>query len=175
VGVARRIWLHKNEVIYGGNFVPPAMLMKLSTDVVVDFQKANEMDPSVMTMDKTSGWIAPSSGWVVAHWDAAIDCTRGRLGLGVILRDRDGRFVATKLYMCRGYSDATAAEAYAALEAIQLGWDLGYEQIQFMGDVQVVINAVNFGEPDWSKISHLIKGYLHQFTCFLAVAIYSCM
>jgi hypothetical protein len=82
VGVARRIWLHKNEVIYGGNFVPPAMLMKLSTDVVVDFQKANEMDPSVMTMDKTSGWIAPSSGWVVAHWDAAIDCTKGKAGTG---------------------------------------------------------------------------------------------
>jgi hypothetical protein len=108
-------------VIYGGNFVPLAVLIKLSTNVVVNFQKANEMDPSVTTMDRTSGWIALPSGWVVAHYDAAIDCTRGRLGLGVILQDRDGQFVATKLYTHQGYSDATTAEAYAALEAIQLG------------------------------------------------------
>jgi ribonuclease HI len=92
----------------------------------------------------------------LAHWYAAIDGAWGRLGLGVLLWDRDGRFIAVRSIMSQGYGDADMAKAYAALEAIQLGWDLGYEHIHFMGDAKVVINTMNFGELDRSSIGHLI-------------------
>jgi ribonuclease HI len=167
VGVARRLWLRRNELIYEGNFVPPKVLMKLSIDGVIDYSKANEKMPPTTPMDRTSGWITPPPGWIVAHWDAAIDGVRGRLGLGVVLRDREGRFIAGRSLTRQGHVDAVVAEAYAALEAIQLGWDLGYEKVHFMGDAKVIINAVNAGEPDWSRIGHLIQDICTNLNVFL--------
>jgi hypothetical protein len=97
VGVARHLWLRRNALIHEGVFVPPAVLMKQALDAAEDYRKAKELGHPSRPMERISGWVVPPLGWVVAHWDAAIDASRGRLGLGVILRDT-GEFYSGEVY-----------------------------------------------------------------------------
>jgi hypothetical protein len=156
VGVARHLWLRRNALIHEGIFVSPAVLMKQAIEAAEDYRKANEVVPTSGQMERIRGWVVPPVGWVVVHWDAAIDASRGRLGSGVFLKDREGSFLAAKSSTHKGFGTLATAEAYAALEAIQLSWDLGYEHIQFLGDAKVIINAENSEELDWSSVGHLI-------------------
>jgi hypothetical protein len=60
VGVARRLWLRRNPLIHEGIFVPPAVLMKQSSDAVEDYRKANEMDHS-KNANGQNQWMGGSS------------------------------------------------------------------------------------------------------------------
>jgi hypothetical protein len=39
--VARRIWLHRNDVVHGGNFMYPTQVLRDSEKALTKFQKAN--------------------------------------------------------------------------------------------------------------------------------------
>lgn len=41
VGLARRIWLRRNEVVHGGAFTPPSVLLHLTTSAITDLQTAH--------------------------------------------------------------------------------------------------------------------------------------
>jgi ribonuclease HI len=80
----------------------------------------------------------------LAHWDAVVDRRTGRLCLGVILRDNEGRLIATKSTTRMGYVEPVAAEAFTAVEAIKLVRDIGFQHVSLMGDTKLVIDVVNY-------------------------------
>jgi ribonuclease HI len=57
-----------------------------------------------------------------------------------------------------GYLDSVDAEAFAALSATRLCKDLGLDQIHFVGDAKVVVDAVMSGEHDESRRGLLTDG-----------------
>lgn len=100
--------------------------------------------------------MAPPQGWVKANWDAAIEKKSGWVGLGVIIRDHRGSLVAAKCVTRKGFVKPVAAEAWAALMALQLSRDLGLLQVYLEGDAKIVVDTVNSTEPDWSWQGHLV-------------------
>lgn len=72
-----------------------------------------------------SAWQAPPQGWYKANWDAGVDRKKGRVGLGVIIRDHNGAMWVAKSQTRHGFLDPTVAKAWAALLAVQLSRELG--------------------------------------------------
>ena len=61
------------------------------------------------------------------------------MGLGVVIHDGQGKFIAAQSKTELGYLEPAMAEAWAALLAIKLCTELGLQQVQLEGDAQKVI------------------------------------
>jgi hypothetical protein len=54
------------------------------------------------------------------NWDAGVDIKNGRVGLGVVIRDHQGRMWASQSRTVRGFLDPKTGELLAALMAVHL-------------------------------------------------------
>jgi ribonuclease HI len=169
VGISRRIWLRRNEVIFGGGFFAhPNTIVQQAGQAEENFREVIAGDTHQFPfMEATARitWKAPPTDCLKVNWDAGIDRKKGRVGLGVIIRDHLGRVWASKSQTRRGFLDPTTAETMAALLAIQLCCEMGIQRVQLEGDAKNVITAVNSGEPDGSSrgqitedIREMLKG-----------------
>jgi hypothetical protein len=46
VRIARRVWFRRNEVVHGGSFTHPTILVQQATNVVLEFSAANDLHGS---------------------------------------------------------------------------------------------------------------------------------
>jgi hypothetical protein len=74
-------------------------------------------------MERSIPWVKvkPACGWAKVNVDAAIDKGAGRMGVGIILRDHEGNFIAAKSAMQMGLWDSASAEALTAYFGVLLG------------------------------------------------------
>jgi ribonuclease HI len=165
-GISRRLWLRRNEVVYGGNFANPTAIVQVTVEAIAAFKAAQGSGYSSSGMVRVNQWRAPPVGWLTANWDAAINNKEGRWGLGMILRDHTGRMIAAKCSARLGCLNPAAAEAIAALEAMVLCCRLGYDRIQFEGNAKLVVEAITTIEPDWSTKGHIIDAMEEQARSF---------
>jgi ribonuclease HI len=159
VVLARRIWLRRNALIHEGVFSHPSALSVTAAEFLEAFQKAQEEQktPRVETGPYAPGqWKPPPVGWHKINWDAALGQHRDGLGLGIVVRDHMGKFVAARSRSRPGGVAPVAAEAMAALLAIRTAGELGLRQVCLEGDAKTIVDAVNSNEEDWSNIGHLV-------------------
>ncbi|XP_059451054.1 uncharacterized protein LOC132181841 [Corylus avellana] len=165
-GLARRIWLRRNEVVHGGQFTSPAEVIRATLSAILEYNAANVVGGILSNTQRSIRWEAPPVGWILANWDASINKQQGWWGMGMILRDSRGRMIAAKSSFRLGVLDPTVAEAIAALEAIWFCNRLGYDWIQFVGDAKVVVQAVLSDETDWSPTGHIIEAIKTEIRSF---------
>ena len=159
VGMARRLWLRRNDVIHGGHFVHPNVLVQQTNTAIEDFSRANKLDSHGTDEGDRQDpiqWQRPPLGWFKANWDASVSKQQGRMGLGVVIRDGQGKYIAAQSKTEPGCLDPSAAEARAALLAIRLCVGLGLQQVQLEGDALMVVTGVNSSTVDWSSLGLLI-------------------
>jgi hypothetical protein len=80
---------------------------------IEDFKKAY-VRPHNYTEGGTSPihkWIVPSIGQVKINWDATMDKGGGKMGFGVMVRDREGEILTTLLAPRLHIANPTVAEA----------------------------------------------------------------
>jgi hypothetical protein len=160
VGIARRIWLRRNEVIHDGKFAHPNLIVHQANQIgeIVHTFKAKQRDLAPSSGVATSyGWKAPSQDSLKINWDAGVDLKRGRVGLGVIIRDHQGRMWASQSRTIRGFLDPITGEIMAALMAVHLCREMGIRNAQFEGDAKVVVEAITSGDLDESFRGHLME------------------
>ena len=63
-------------------------------------------------------WKAPPDNFFKANANAALDITRGVIGLGIVIRDNNGNFLAGKTEARNGDKDPHTAELLAAREGL---------------------------------------------------------
>lgn len=83
--MARKIWLRRNEYVFNGRFTHPDVLIREVRSSMEMFANLNgeaqgEQQRSSTTVQEK--WIAPKVGWHKANWDAALDSSKGHLGIG---------------------------------------------------------------------------------------------
>lgn len=100
---------------------------------------------------------APPLGWYKANWDAGVNRKKGRLGLGAVIWDHQGRMWASKSLTCHGFLDPTTAETMAATMAVQLCYEMGIMQVHLEGDAKNVVDDVNSMVLDESDKGHLME------------------
>jgi ribonuclease HI len=65
--------------------------------------------------------------------------------------------VAAKSFTRKGLLEPVAAEDLAAIMAIQLFRELGFQRLYLEGDAKIVVDTVLSTEPDWSRKGHLVE------------------
>lgn len=96
VDLVRKIWFRRNEVLHGGSFAHPNLLVQQAMTAVADFFAAQTWE-GVEKVDVMFGlltrWIAPPLGWYKLNWDAALCAQNGMFGMGAVIRDWEGKVV----------------------------------------------------------------------------------
>jgi ribonuclease HI len=92
------------------------------------------------------------------NWDVGVDRGNDRFGLGIVIRDSDGRFVAARATSRNGCVDPTSGEAMASFQAAKLCQELGLQNVILEGDAEVVVKGVNSKERIWTRYGHIIEG-----------------
>jgi hypothetical protein len=132
VSIARRIWLRQNGTIHGDAFLHPNAVVQQATQAVDLFHMVGDG----VSMQEISGgaptpclWKNPPVGWFKANWDAGVNKTTGRVGLGTVIWDHQGRVWAAKSITWLGFLNPLAAEFLAAIMAVQLCNEMGIGQV----------------------------------------------
>jgi hypothetical protein len=66
-------------------------------------------------------WKRPTAGTIKINWDAAIDRSGDRMGVGVVARDHCGNVVGAMCYTRPSISEPATAEAVGAWTAVSFG------------------------------------------------------
>jgi hypothetical protein len=75
------------------------VLVQRACSAMAEFEDASSSDEKerapIGSMGKVS-WQAPSNGVYKANWDAALKPLSERIGIGMVIRDQDGRVKAAQ-------------------------------------------------------------------------------
>jgi hypothetical protein len=95
-GVASQIWRRRNDVIHGGTFSHPNIIMQNTIKAVQEFslaQTRTEQRASQRETPPIQIWKALAPNWCKGNWDAALDTVSSWMGLGVVFRDSRGNLL----------------------------------------------------------------------------------
>lgn len=158
VGLARRIWFRRNDVLHGAPFTHPDILVQQAVTAMTAYAEANVKVQSahVHNVEPLPKWIFLQQGWVKLNWDAALCPNRGTVGMGAVIRNWQGRVLAVRCLSHDGFLEPMAAEAWARGQALQFGKEMGFTHLILEGDARAIVEAVNSEDTNWSKIGHLV-------------------
>lgn len=74
------------------------------------------------------------------------------MGASVIVRDYEGKVMATMCSSMIFIIDPTVAEAFAALKAVAFGRDLGLHNVILEGDVLEIVHALRREDSTWNRV-----------------------
>jgi diadenosine tetraphosphatase ApaH/serine/threonine PP2A family protein phosphatase len=158
-GIARRVWLRRNEFVHEGKFTRPSTLVQQAMEAQTEYLEANSQpQPSYRDDVDVPRWTAPAKGFAKINWDTAICLKRGVVGMGAVIHDSAGRVLAVRCMVKIGRFTPLVAEAWAEGQALIFGKELGLTNITLEGDSKLVVDAINSADGSWSIIGHLIDG-----------------
>ena len=100
-------------------------------------------------------WEPPPPGWMKLNFDGASRGNPGKAGIGCIIRDETGNWIA-KRSKTLAMTSNNIAELKAAEEGINLSIKLKIKKLIIEGDSQIIINALRKGNtPNWVLNSKL--------------------
>lgn len=83
-------------MVHGGNLSHSSVLIDNTLRAIDEFQVIHEKReelPNDTVQHDIVRWRAPSTGWVKANWDAALNSLNGRTDFGVVVRDSNGTMI----------------------------------------------------------------------------------
>ncbi|XP_062155330.1 uncharacterized protein LOC133863403 [Alnus glutinosa] len=118
----REVWLRRNKFVFQRGFIPPEQPVLRAKSTASGFQDALQKEPSSngivgRTLPK---WQVPAGGWLKLNWDAALNMQSKKMGIGIVVRNEKGEFVAAMARVLPSINDPTVAEALAAWHAVTL-------------------------------------------------------
>jgi hypothetical protein len=159
VGLAKQVWLRRNGLIHDSIFSHPDLLIRRAHESLAKYDEAcsrygQRREPVRETEKRT--WQAPLDGILKANWDAALNHHSERIGIRMVLRDEEGNVRAAKCMVKRGRFEPSTVESIAAVQTLAFCRELRLTKIQLEGDAKNIVDALNSGEANWSKVGHII-------------------
>jgi hypothetical protein len=158
--VARLIWLWRNSVVFGGDFMSPKHILKTASSQLDNFSKAEagrRMSSTVRSIPEVVKWSKPSPGWIKLNWDAAIDSGKQKMRIGIIARDHMGSVLAVVCASRPHVTEPTTTEAIAAWKLADVCLSLGFAKVVLEGDSLEVVKALQTKGPCWSRFGLMIN------------------
>ncbi|XP_062166703.1 uncharacterized protein LOC133872984 [Alnus glutinosa] len=140
--VARNLWFCRNVVVYGKPNSPYNTVVSNASNSLTSFKDAN-FQKLAGTVGKNGElrWKVHMDGFVKVNWDAAVENTKKKMGIGVIIRDSKGE----------------VAKAMAALMAENFSRKLGFYKVILGGDALQIVQALGKEGSNWCIYGHLIE------------------
>ncbi|KAK2969731.1 hypothetical protein RJ640_015875 [Escallonia rubra] len=101
-------------------------------------------------------WCPLDHGWLKLNFDGAVFKEINAIGLGAVVRDATGCFIAGLSKRVDNMTCPMTAEALAALDGIKLAQQLECQRLCIEGDAADIISALKSREANLSKIGHIV-------------------
>jgi ribonuclease HI len=105
----------------------------------------------------TPSWSPPPEGTIVINVDAALFSASSRTGVGVVVRNHKGEFLAAHSQLLDETMTPEIAEAHAIRCAVSLARDEGWNRIVLASDCLAVIQRIKAPERDRSLVGVVIE------------------
>jgi hypothetical protein len=130
----------RNNYDHGEVKYQPRKSMDLVDELIksLEIPCTREWAPAGVEVQK---WLKPDQGWVKLNCDGALDIAAGVAGVGIIVRDHPGAFVAAE---CRKYEhivDPGTTEILACHDAILFAKAKGWSHVVLETDCQSIVTA----------------------------------
>ncbi|XP_019183830.1 PREDICTED: uncharacterized protein LOC109178744 [Ipomoea nil] len=113
--VCWNIWNLRNNIVWKNQPLEPtvSLILKSRTYYAVWKEVTIEVHRPKNNVVHLDHWSKPRQGYLKLNVDAAINVNDGRMGLGCVLRDHQGNFVAAKGAHWRGIFNSKEAKVVA--------------------------------------------------------------
>ncbi|XP_041027032.1 uncharacterized protein LOC121267250 [Juglans microcarpa x Juglans regia] len=159
VMVAKQIWWRRNEFIFNQRFRHPNQVV-LVANQNLRMMKDLEMQKNGSSARSNSNiiiWQPPPILFYKVNWDAAVDKIRAKIGIGIVVRDCEGRIIATMRRKQSLLPLHSLAEAYGALLAVDFALDLGLTKTIFERDSLQTVQALKKEEDQLSSFGMYVS------------------
>ncbi|KAL4598870.1 hypothetical protein ACB092_11G088100 [Castanea dentata] len=128
------IWNQRNRILHGGKLQPPTQLNKRATDLLAEFQQAQEQLNVICRTSTESRWCPPPNSRFKLNFDAAIFSNMKCSGIGAIIRNEKGEVMGAMSAKCPQVQDSMEAEVLACRRALEFAIDIGFSELVIEGD-----------------------------------------
>ena len=162
--VAWNIWWDRNKKIHGDSSGTLHDVLRLARQMMEDFLNLNHEQQA--SPQSPAWWHAPDNGILKANTDGATFENDGGLGIGVVIRDHNGNFIAGRSCRTQGNFSAEVIEALAIQEGCHLAQELDLHNIIIESDAQVIVQAIQEGHCEGPCIGHILFHIRELLTMF---------
>ena len=105
-------------------------------------------------------WEPPPQRWYKLNFDSSFRVSSHCVGIGWILRDYEGKYIAVGTSQVHNVHSAFQAEAAAFLLSLQFVWSSGWRQVWFENDCKGLVDIINQG-LDSVELGNLLSKIRH--------------
>lgn len=127
------IWNRRNKWVWDKANGSAYGVCAAATNLLKDWQEAQVRMLGRNSLVNTASrlWTKPAMGWYKINVDAAV-FPDGRIGVGSVIRDEQGRFMAARCRKLEGAWQPREAEALSLKEAISWAIERNYDHCVFL-------------------------------------------
>ena len=100
------------------------------------------------------------------NWDVGLSAKDGRMGLGLIAWDSQGKCLAARSMSLEVKTDVAGAKAMATANVVIFCKEMGYNNVIFEGDAMQVIKAIEMEGPCMCSYGHMIESIFEELRSF---------
>ncbi|XP_072955997.1 uncharacterized protein [Typha angustifolia] len=86
----RQVWKQRNTMIFSGSRLSPKVIIRKVQAMAKEYAKREKVSKETTTREQAK-WEAPDIGWVKLNTDGCYDARNYQGGVGMVLRDEDGK------------------------------------------------------------------------------------
>ncbi|KAJ0008133.1 hypothetical protein Pint_29753 [Pistacia integerrima] len=154
--VVSKIWQRRNEFTFKHHISTPSQIIHHATQELDMLKSLHQTRTSPNAHPQipdpnSPRWQPPPEGIFKISWDASVRKEDYTIGVGIAIRDWQGKFMATMRMKKTMFPDVHLAESFAALQAVILAADIGINQIILERDALQVVNDLLRDEENWGQ------------------------
>jgi ribonuclease HI len=133
--------------------------IQLARDFLHQWCSARHHDSNTTTqsINKYTRWQPPVTGTVKCNIDAALFNDQHKFGVGMCIRNNQGRFVKAKTMWFDGNPPPKEAEACALKEGISWLGELEFSKVVIELDCMLVVNAIKNNSNNRTEFGLIIR------------------
>ena len=183
VMIAWKLWCNRNEIYHRGEAKNGLEVARSATSYLQEFWSTTESHESTTSdlvqplSDKQEVlqhlvWVPPPSGLYKINVDDAIFPTKKLAGIGVVIRDQQGKLLAALCRKIRAQMGVLEVQAKAYEAGVLLARHLGLKNGVLVGDFVIVSNALKQVSQPPTLVAAIVEG-IHVLISDVGVVGYS--
>ena len=147
--IAWRMWFNRNVVRHCHSRQSTEEVVQLARFLLNEFQTANHTISQAKD-NSDDPWTLPLASNYKVNVDGAVFAQSQQAGVGVVIRDHDGRVTTTLSKVVHQPLRPLQMGAKAMEERVTFAWDVGIRDVIFEGDSKIISDALmGLGSPSW--------------------------
>ncbi|CAL1401347.1 unnamed protein product [Linum trigynum] len=135
------LWKERNAHLFNGAKLPEEEISMRAKLLLEDYKQNQQRKKEHSPQPVRQGWRKPADGETSVFTDAGI-LADGGAGLGVVIRDSEGRFIMAAAKRILGRWEAEVAEAMAAEFGVQLGVQFRLPNVKVETDCLSIVHKL---------------------------------